>query len=81
MIRSLLKKKVLTVDMVNTILSKYSDEVSHGTDCFKVKTLTLNIDYLTFLNSNYLYETRENFIPEVIEVVEETAAVSEVKWL
>jgi hypothetical protein len=81
MIRSLLNKKVLTVDMVNIILSRYHDEVSHGTDCFKVKTLTLNIDYLTFLNTNYLYETRENFIPQVIEVAEEIQAVSEVKWL
>jgi hypothetical protein len=81
MIRSLLNKKVLTVDMVNIILSRYHDEVSHGTDCFKVKTLTLNIDYLTFLNTNYLYETRENFIPQVIEVVEEVQAASEVKWL
>jgi hypothetical protein len=81
MIRSLLKKKVLTVDMVNIILSKYSDQVSHGTDCFKVKTLTLNEEYLKFLNSNYLYEIQKDFTPEVIQVVEEVQATSEVKWL
>jgi hypothetical protein len=81
MIRSLLKKKVLTVDMVNIILSKYSDQVDHGTECFKVKTLTLNEEYLKFLNSNYLYEIQKNFVPEIIQVVEEVETVSEVKWL
>jgi predicted transcriptional regulator len=81
MINSLLRKKVLTVDMVNIILSKYHDEVSHGTSYFKVKTLTLSEEYLKFLNTNYLYEIEKDFVPQVIEVVEEIQAVSEVKWL
>ena len=80
-IRTLFKKKVLTLDMVNTILSKYHDEVSHGTNCFKVKALTLDPEYLKFLNSNYLYEIQKDFVPQVIEVVEELQATSEVKWL
>jgi hypothetical protein len=81
MINSLLRKKVLTVDMVNIILSKYHDEVSHGTSYFKVKTLTLSEEYLKFLNTNYLYEIEKDFVPQVIEVVEEVQAASEVKWL
>jgi hypothetical protein len=80
-IRTLFKKKVLTLDMVNTILSRYHDEVAHGTNCFKVKALTLDPEYLKFLNSNYLYEIQKDFVPQVIEVAEEIQAVSEVKWL
>ena len=57
---------VLTQDKINYILDKYSDEINrHGsTSIFKVKTITLNEEYLQDLNINFKYETREDFIPE-----------------
>lgn len=57
---------VLTTDKINYILDKYSDEINRygSTSIFKVKTITLNEEYLQDLNVNFKYETIEDFIPE-----------------
>lgn len=60
---------VLTIDKLNYILNKYSHEINHhgSTSIFKVKTITLNEEYLQGLNVNFKYETIEDFIPVKLE--------------
>lgn len=71
---SLIRKNVLTPEMVDIILNKYSSEIEHGgnTTYFQVKTVTLNEEALSFLNTNYTYNLVEDVATEVEEVPEET---------
>ena len=66
---SLIRKQVLTTDKVDLILERYDHEIEYngGTKYFKVKTITLNEDALKTVNANYIYESIEDFIPEVTE--------------
>jgi hypothetical protein len=47
----------------------YSNEIGKtgDTDYFKVKTVTISEDLLKQLNTNYIYEHVDDFIPEVPE--------------
>lgn len=82
MIKSLYNKKVLTTEMLDIILTKYKDEVDRGTTFVKVKTLTVSEELLKFVNSNYIYEIKPDFVPEVREEPEATKPeAQEVKWL
>jgi hypothetical protein len=66
-VKSLIDKGVLTTDKLDVLMRKYSNEIgnSGNTDYFKVKTVTINEDLLKQLNTNYIYEHVEDFIPEV----------------
>ena len=82
MLMSLYNKQVLTTEMLDIILTKYKDEVDRGTSLVRVKTLTVSEELLEFVNSNYIYEIKPDFVPEVLEEPEVTEPVAqEVKWL
>jgi hypothetical protein len=82
MLMSLYNKQVLTTEMLDIILTKYKDEVDRGTSLVRVKTLTISEDLLKFVNSNYIYEIKPDFVPEVREEPEATKPeAQEVKWL
>ena len=60
---------VLTIDKINYILDKYSDEIHrHGsTSIFKVKSITLDKEYLEDLNFNFNYKVETDFFPVELE--------------
>jgi hypothetical protein len=66
-VKSLIDKGVLTTDKLDVLMRKYSNEIGHSgnSEYFKVKTVTINEDLLKQLNTNYIYEHVEDFIPEV----------------
>ena len=68
-VKSLIDKGVLTVDKLNVLMRKYSNEIGNNgnTDYFKVKTVTVNEDLLKQLNTNYTYQHVEDFVTEVSE--------------
>ena len=82
---SLIDKNVLTEDKVEEILKRYSYEISQYGDkkYFKVKSITLQQETLALLNTNYVHETVQDFIPVEIEATPETqdSVEEEVKWL
>jgi hypothetical protein len=65
---SLIRKNVLTTDKIDLILERYNYEIegSGGTNYFKVKTITINEEALKTVNTNYIYERVEDFIPEEV---------------
>lgn len=83
-VKSLIEKQVITKEMMDVLMTRYSDEISYSGDStyFKVKTITLNEDLLKSLNVNYTYEHVDNFIPEgdmgVLDVCNESAQVEEI---
>lgn len=68
-VKSLIDKDVLTADKLDVLMRKYSNEIGKegNTDYFKVKTITVNPDLLKQLNTNYIYEHVDDFIPEPSE--------------
>jgi hypothetical protein len=80
-VKSLIEKQVITKEMMDVLMTRYSDEISYSGDSayFKVKTITLNEDLLKSLNVNYTYQHVEEFTPIVPEVqeVEEVIPVGE----
>jgi hypothetical protein len=89
-VKSLIKRNVLTVDALNILMDEYSDEIqSEGdNDYFKVKTITVNKELLEQLNTNYTYtvepdyEVKEVILPEVVEpeiLEEQEETVSEIE--
>ena len=57
-VKSLRINESLTIEKLDYILNKYSDEITHhgDTDIFQVKTITVNEDLLKELNHNYVYK-------------------------
>ena len=68
-VKSLINKDVLTTDKLDVLMRRYSNEIGKtgDTDYFKVKTVTINENLLKQLNTNYIYEHVDDFIPEVPE--------------
>ena len=84
---SLILKGVLTEDMLNILMTRYSEQiVEHGSsEYFKVKSITAIEQVLKLINSNYNYTTISDFIPEIVAetVVEDIPAISasDLQWL
>ena len=85
---SLILKGVLTEDMLNILMTKYSKQiVDHGSSrYFRVKSVTAIDQVLQIVNSNYNYTTMPDFIPIVIAeetVIEDIPAISasDLQWL
>lgn len=70
---SLANKGVLTVDMLNILMSRYYTEIENrgNNKYFKVKTITINEDTLALLNTNYTYNVIEDYQPEPVDISEE----------
>lgn len=68
-VNSLNDKGVLTADKLDVLMRKYSNEIgtSGDTDYFKVKTVTVSEELLKQLNTNYVYQHVDDFIPEAPE--------------
>lgn len=83
-VRSLIEKQVVTKEMMDVLMTRYSDEIANTGDStyFKVKTITLNEDLLKSLNVNYTYEHVEEFTPEdaieLIDVQNDSAQVEDI---
>ena len=81
-VKSLIEKQVITKEMMDVLMTRYSDEISYSGDSayFKVKTITLNEDLLKSLNVNYTYQHVEEFTPEgdteVVEIHENLEELS-----
>lgn len=85
---SLILKGVLTEDMLNILMTKYSQQiVNHGSSrYFRVKSVTAIDQVLQIVNSNYNYTTMPDFIPIVVAeetVIEDIPAISasDLQWL
>ena len=85
---SLILKGVLTEDMLNILMTKYSKQIvdSGSSRYFRVKSVTAIDQVLQIVNSNYNYTTMPDFIPIVIAeetVIEDIPAISEsdLQWL
>jgi hypothetical protein len=70
---SLTNKGVLTVDMLNILMSRYYIEIERGGNnkYFRVKTITVSEDTLALLNTNYTYSVLEDYQPEPVDISEE----------
>jgi hypothetical protein len=71
--KSLIDKGVLTVDMLNVLMDRYHGEIErygHNT-YFKVKTITVDEDTLALLNTNYTYSVKEDYQPVPVDISEE----------
>jgi hypothetical protein len=68
-VESLIDKDVLTIDKLDVLMRRYSDEIGSGgdTEYFKVKTVTINEELLKKLNTNYIHQHVDDFIPEPSE--------------
>jgi uncharacterized protein YaaQ len=79
--RSLIRKNVLTTDKINIIMDKYYHEIqsSGNTEYFKVKTITVNEEALKTVNNNFIFKVQEDFVPEVEEVLEEHAVIEDIQ--
>ena len=70
--KSLIDKGVLTVDMLNVLMDRYHGEIErygHNT-YFKVKTITVDEDTLALLNTNYTYSVKEDYQPVPVDISE-----------
>jgi len=65
-VKSLINKGVITKEIMDVLMTRYSDEIAHNGDSnyFKVKTITLDEELLKSLNVNYTYQHVEEFTPE-----------------
>ena len=81
-VKSLIEKQVITKEMMDVLMTRYSDEISYSGDSayFKVKTITLNEDLLKSLNVNYTYQHVEEYTledkEEVVEIHENLEELS-----
>ena len=82
---SLCSKEVVTKDMMDMLMKRYSSEISDNgdSDHFKVKIITLSDELNAKLNINYTYQHVEDFVTEVsednspgVEGVEEEVEIS-----
>lgn len=64
--KSLIDKGVLDTEKINIIMDNYAHEIesSGNSDFFKVKTVTVSEETLALLNTNYVYNKLEDFVPE-----------------
>ena len=72
-VKSLINKEVFDIEKVNIIMKYYGEAIAArgGTDFFEVKSLTLSEEAAKLLNTNYVHQTFQDFIPEEgIEVPE-----------
>lgn len=79
----MIKKNVLTDDKAKILLDRYQHEIMRygDTKYFNVKTITMNTETLKILNSNFVYQVLDDFIPVEVETVENLPeAEEEVKW-
>lgn len=83
-VKSLINKGVITKEMMDVLMTRYSDEIAHNGDSnyFKVKTITLDEELLKSLNVNYTYQHVEEFTPEgnteVVNVQNDSAQVEDI---
>lgn len=82
-ISMLLKRKVLTVDMLDYILNKYKDDFIYHNNHFKVQNITLSHEIAETLNIDYVreitprYKVKEEEIKDEIE----TEVSNEFRWI
>jgi hypothetical protein len=64
--KSLIDKGVLDTEKINIIMDNYAHEIEYSgnSDFFKVKTVTVSEETLALLNTNYVYNKLEDFVPE-----------------
>lgn len=65
-VKSLINKEVFSLDKVDVIMKYYGEEIANrgGTEFFEVKSLTLSEEAAKLLNTNYVYQTFPDYIPE-----------------
>lgn len=65
-VKSLINKGVFDIDKVNVIMKYYSEKIAArgGTEFFEIKSLTLSEEAAKLLNTNYVHQTFQDFIPE-----------------
>jgi uncharacterized protein YlxP (DUF503 family) len=68
-VNSLCTKEVITKDMMDILMKRYSSEISEGgdSDHFRVKVITLSDELNAKLNINYAYQHVDDFVTEVSE--------------
>jgi hypothetical protein len=76
-IKSLIKHDQLSINYLNIILNKYSDQIKDAGDTqfFTVKSISVSPELLEKMNTNYEYIVQENI--EVIEIQEEPLVIEE----
>lgn len=70
---SLINKGVFDIEKINVIMKYYGDDIAcaGGTKYFEVKSVTLSKDIAKLLNTNYVHQTFQDYIPEAdLEVPE-----------
>lgn len=87
-VSALITKKVLTVDMLNILMDKYSNEIVHrgNSTFFRVKTITADEETLALINNNFVYKIKDDFIPVereelVEEVLDKVSESTEFTWM
>ena len=82
MVKLFLKREVLTEAWIDIILSTYADQARAGeSEYFKCHTITLNDEALAYLNINYTRQLVNEFVPAIIEEVEEEIVPEQISWL
>lgn len=72
MLRLLMKKEVLTPEMLNKIITEEVDTNTFYSNILKIKTITAEQELLEYFNLNYTLELTPDFIPKEIEIVSES---------
>jgi hypothetical protein len=82
-IKILLDRKVLTVDMLDYILNKYKDEFVYHNDHFKVQNITLSPEIAEALNIDYVREITPRYKVKEVEIKDEieTEVSNEFRWI
>jgi len=84
-VNSLKDKGVLTVEKLTILMDKYHTEISSqgNTHFFNVKNITISDEIAAIVNSNFVYNVKEYFIPVEIIQTEEPAIAEEtpIQWL
>ena len=65
--KSLIAKDQFTTDKIEIVLKYLHNKISYSGDSkyFSVKTITVNPEYVTLINSNYTYEIIPDYVPEM----------------
>lgn len=84
-VKSMKDKGVLTTEALDYLLNKFHYEIlqSGDTTVFKVKSITVSEEILANINSNYVFPICPDFIPKIVEVVEEVVEIKpeNLQWL
>ena len=82
-IKILLDRKVLTVDMLDYILNKYKDQFVYHNEHFKVQNITLSPEIAEALNIDYVREITPRYKVKEVEVKDEieTEVSNEFRWI